>query len=294
MATLAITGALHSTATDVLDLHADVLPVELLPNKICHRAFLRLVMLAPTHPLQKLVYTHAKCYIRSHRSPLHELANVFDINPQEVEVIAPPSFPPGHQLRFTTTIQNTAEESTARARSCHSELVIYSDGSGLGGHAGAAAVMYKAGQNPKVLKLYIGTLEEHTTYEAEAAGLSLALHLLSVERDTRSATIMLDNQSVIQSLRYCKSGTAKYLVSGLLSQFDSIFRQARQPDFKLDIAWVKGHMEIEGNEMVDKAAKEAAGGESSEVSSLPSLLATIPLPVSASASKQNYRASLHG
>ena len=53
-------------------------------------------------------------------------------------------------------------------------------------------------------------------------------------------------------------------------------------------------MEIEGNEMVDKVAKEATGGESSEVSSLPSLLATIPLLVSASASKQNYRASLDG
>ena len=113
MATLAITGALCSTTTDVLDLHADVLLVELHPNKICHQAFLRLAMLAPTHPLQKLVYTRAKHYIRSHRSPLHELANVFDINPQEVEVIAPPSFPPGHRLRFTTTIQNTAEESTA-------------------------------------------------------------------------------------------------------------------------------------------------------------------------------------
>ena len=104
---------------------------------------------------------------------------------------------------------------------------------------------------------------------------------------------MLDNQSVIQLLRYRKSGTAQYLVSGLLFQFDSIFRQAWQPDFELNIAWVKGHMDIEGNEMVDKGAKEAAGGESSKVLSLPSLLATISLPVSASASKQNYGASLH-
>ena len=144
-----------STATDVLDLHADVLPVKLLLNKISHRAFLRLTTLAPTHLLQKLVYTCAKHYIRLHCSPLHELANVFDIDPQEVEVIALPSFPPGHRLRFTTTIQNTVEESTARASSCCSELVIYSDGSGLGGHTGMAVVMYKAGQNPKVLKLYI-------------------------------------------------------------------------------------------------------------------------------------------
>ena len=60
MATLARTGALHSTTTDVLDLHADVLPVELLLSKICHRAYLQLASLASTHPLQKLVYTRAK------------------------------------------------------------------------------------------------------------------------------------------------------------------------------------------------------------------------------------------
>ena len=60
MATLAITSALCSTTTDVLDLHTDVLPVELLLNKICHRAFLRLVSLPPAHPLQTLVYTYAK------------------------------------------------------------------------------------------------------------------------------------------------------------------------------------------------------------------------------------------
>ena len=119
------------------------------------------------------------------------------------------------------------------------------------------------------------------------------LHLLSVERGARSATIMLDNQLVIQSLGYHKSRTAQYLVSGLLSQFDSIFRQSRHPDFELDITWVKGHMDIEGNELVDKAAKEAAEGESSEVTSLPSLLAANPLPVSVSAHKQAYGASLH-
>ena len=117
--------------------------------------------------------------------------------------------------------------------------------------------------------------------------------MLSVKRDACSATIMLDNQSVIQSLRYRKSGTMQYLVSSLLSQFDSIFRQSQQPDFKLDIAWVKGHMDIEGNKTVNKVAKEAARGDSSEVMSLPALLAINPLPVSISAQKQDYGALLH-
>jgi len=81
MATLAITSVLHSTTTDVLDLHADVLLVELLLNKICHWAFLWLVSLPPAHPLQKLVYTCIKQYIKSHHFPLHKLANVYNTAP---------------------------------------------------------------------------------------------------------------------------------------------------------------------------------------------------------------------
>ena len=53
---------------------------------------------------------------------------------------------------------------------------------------GAAAVLCKAGCGPKTLKLHLGSLEEHTTFEAEAASLSLALHLLSLERNACSAT----------------------------------------------------------------------------------------------------------
>ena len=72
-----------------------------------------------------------------------------------------------------------------------------------------AAIMYKARQRLKVLKLHLGSLEDHMTYEVEAVGLSLALHLLSAERGIHSAMIMLDNQSVIQSLGYRKLRTAQ-------------------------------------------------------------------------------------
>ena len=112
---------------------------------------------------------------------------------------------------------------------------------------GVAVIMYKARQHPKVLKLHLGLLEDHMTYEVEAVRLSLALHFLSTERGICSATIMLDNQSLIQSLGYCKLRTVQYMLSGLLSQFHSIFHQSRHLGFELDIAWVKGHMDIEEN-----------------------------------------------
>ena len=292
MATLAITGALRSTATNTLDLHADVLPVKFLLQNICHRAILRMASLPPSHPLHKPVLTRAKRYIMSHCSPLHELAHIFGIAPQDLETITPTSSLPNCQLKCKMVIHGSAEESEAYAMDCQSELIIYSDGSGIGGRRGAATVLCKAGCSLKTLRLHLGSLEEHTTFKAEVASLSLALHLLSLKRNACSTTILLDNQAVIQSLEHRETRSAQYLLDELTHQIGTIYRQARHLDFELCVAWVKGHVEIEGNELADAVAKAAAGGESSMASSLLRLLTSL-LPVSITAQKQAFMASLH-
>ena len=247
MAILAITSALRSTATDMLDLHADVLPVKLLLQKICHPAILWLASFPPSHPLYKPVLTCTKRYIMSHHSPLHELAHIFGITPQDIETIVPESSPPNHWLKCKMVIHGLAEELAAHTKDCRSELIIYSDGSGIGESAGAATALCKVSFDPKILKLHLGSLEEHTTFEAEVVGLSLALHLLSLKRDACSTTILLDNQAVIQSLEHCKPRSVQYLLDELVHQIGTIHRQARHPDFELSIAWVKGHIEIEAS-----------------------------------------------
>ena len=133
------------------------------------------------------------------------------------------------------TIHSSAEESVAHASSSSSEVMIYSDGSGLGGHVGAAAASYKAGSEPKILKYHLGPLAAHTTFEAEAVGLLLALHLLRHERGARSATIMLDNQAVIQALEHRKPKLAQHIMEDLIRQISSAYHQARHPDFELNI-----------------------------------------------------------
>ena len=55
IATVAITGALHTTATDTMEAHANLWPMELLMHRICHRAAMRLAALPESHPLYKPV-----------------------------------------------------------------------------------------------------------------------------------------------------------------------------------------------------------------------------------------------
>ncbi len=98
---------------------------------------------------------------------------------------------------------------------------------------------------------------------------------------------------MIKSLRYHKPKPSQHLINGLLLQIEAAVGQARHPDFKLEIAWVKGHMDIERNKLVDKAAKAAAQGDISDSLVLPLALSASSLPVSISACRQAYKASLN-
>src|SRR6266540_1239061 len=54
VATVAITGALCTTPTDLLDAHAGLLPMEPALSKVCHRAAVRIVTLPNTHLLHRI------------------------------------------------------------------------------------------------------------------------------------------------------------------------------------------------------------------------------------------------
>jgi hypothetical protein len=70
MATLAITGALRSTPTDLLDAHAGVLPMELALLKTCQRATVRLLTLPSTHPLHRKIAAAKRAPPLNHQGPI--------------------------------------------------------------------------------------------------------------------------------------------------------------------------------------------------------------------------------
>ena len=95
-----------------------------------------------------------------------------------METISPALYSPDRVLKCKMVISASAEDAAELECECTSEARVYSDSSGLGGKARAVAVLYREGISPRVLRYSLGTLVQHMTYEAEAVGLLLALHLL--------------------------------------------------------------------------------------------------------------------
>ena len=102
----------------------------------------------------------------------------------------------------------------------------------------------------------------------EAVGILLALHLLRLEWHMTKAIIQIDNQAIWGTLAICKVKPGQNIIDKIISQVENTWRQAGNPGFQLELGWVKGHSRVEGNERVDREAKEATKGRSSQTHSL--------------------------
>src|SRR6266481_3479118 len=100
IATAAVTSVLCTMATDVMELHANLPPIELLMHRICHRATLHLAALPESHPLHKLVRQCAHRDVKRHRSPLHQLLHMFTVCLGKVEMVMPAVHPPNKENGF--------------------------------------------------------------------------------------------------------------------------------------------------------------------------------------------------
>jgi len=118
------------------------------------------------------------------------------------------------------------------------------------------------------------------------------MHMLRYEKNVRTATISLYNQAVIASMDIQKLKLGQYSIEEFLWQTEHKWRQADRTTYKLEVTWVKGHTNIEGNERVDAEAKLAMKGKSSKAHNLPDYLKEDKLPLSAVAVKQEFEKKL--
>ena len=133
---------------------------------------------------------------------------------------------------------------------------IYTDGSGINGSIGCAAVSLEP---PYCEKVYMGTEAESSVALAELAGIALALRLANTvdEYYGYDIEIYTDNQSALKTLRSPRQASGQYLVRQIVGALDSW--QVKYPGRSVQLHWIPAHVGVPGNEAADYAAKEATG-----------------------------------
>jgi ribonuclease HI len=138
---------------------------------------------------------------------------------------------------------------------------------------GHAAILKRNGEPDHILKLHLGTTEQHTVYEVELVSMIMGLHLIKTEKRNKvKCTLNVDNQAALVAIKSEMTKSGQHLAANLLQMTKQLLEQRGGSRFKLTFRWTAGHIGIEGNEDADKEAKLAADGESLDSKQLPQCL----------------------
>ncbi|KAJ5598905.1 reverse transcriptase [Penicillium lagena] len=136
-------------------------------------------------------------------------------------------------------------------------LIIYTDGSGIEGKVGAAALVNSTGVSRRC---HMGTDEVSTVYSAELRGAEMALEMakeLDSDRTQNGVVIFSDSQAALKALLRPRMPSGQIY----LCDCNTLLQQLSNQGIDVVFRWIPAHEGIAGNELVDSYAKEAAKGE---------------------------------
>ncbi|KDN71119.1 putative zinc knuckle, partial [Colletotrichum sublineola] len=178
---------------------------------------------------------------------------------EETEHIPPFVTPPWWQsphIHITGGAEQAEKEHQRCLEQSTNAVHIYTDGSGINGQIGAAAVCTTTEQTRKS---YMGDDTTSTVYAGELQGIVLALDMVQADKQNGNhrskAFIYTDNQAAIRSSAKPKGKSGAYLLKIIADKTQAL----REQGLDVEIRWVPAHIGIQGNEAADVAAKEATG-----------------------------------
>jgi hypothetical protein len=119
----------------------------------------------------------------------------FNIRPQLIETTKAICFDRGWKPKIKTMMADNADNGIEEVHNNHPDVKVFTDGSGMEGKIGAAAILYRNGSKKTMYQL--GSQKHHMVYKGEGVGVILGTKLISKEWGIWSAIIYTDNQAAI-------------------------------------------------------------------------------------------------
>lgn len=238
-----VTGAFKVTSLPALDIEAFVLPIRQKLDKLSCESLLRI---ASSQLYETVVTQRPRPSKTKNISPLEILCRRFEKRfnckiehlERTLPFITPPWWiPPLIEIAPSKHEAKASHESIIQAHDPQKQLIVYTDGSGINGKIGAAAVI--PSQNI-TLKAYLGPAHFFTVYSGELQKVAMALNSTSSASNQliRRVTIFTDNQSAIQAVSAPSAQSGQQILRFIVGAID----QLREQHMEVEIRWIPAHI----------------------------------------------------
>ena len=221
-------------------------------------AVIRMRSLPTSHPIHAWMSNALRTRTANvrHRSNLESALQQFSILTEQIETIEPFIRPPWWMPKAKIQISTTKDQAKSLHENFHSMSgteAIYTDGSGIGGRVGAAK--YYA-SNHKVTHQHLGNETEYNVFAAELTALCLAATEIQESGEHDTWNIYVDSQAAIHAVDRPFRQSGQSIIKEFIDTVDEAVKA--NPELRIQLSWVPGHVAVEGNEIADTEAKKAA------------------------------------